>query len=189
MRCLTALAALWLAIVPTLAEAQEPANTPPAAQRSTAAEQTGFFTEPAIVGRALRFGNRLASTGDGGEIKNGFYPEVGDMITGAGWISGGPGYRHWFMRDRLVVDASAAVSWRMYKMAQARVELPRLAWNRIGAGAQVRWQDLTQVTYFGAGPESLEANRSEYRLETPTSLVTSPASQRHGFRSPALRAG
>lgn len=165
MRCLSALAALCLAIVPTLAQAQEPANTPPAAQESTATEQTGFFTEPGIIGRALRFGNRLATSGDGGEIKNGFYPEFGDMITGAGWISGGPGYRYWFMQDRLFVDASAAVSWRMYKMAQARVEMPKLANSRITAGAQVRWQDLTQVTYFGTGPDSLETNRSEYRLE------------------------
>jgi hypothetical protein len=155
MRCITAFAALCLAIVPTLAQAQEPA---------------AFFHEPSVISRALQFGERLATSGDGGEIKNGFYPEFGDMITGAGWLSGGPGYRHWFMQDRVFMDVSAAVSWRMYKMAQARVEMPKLARNRITAGAQVRWQDLTQVTYFGTGPESLTANRSEYRLENANVL-------------------
>lgn len=155
MRWITALAALCLAIGPTLAQAQEPA---------------AFFREPSVVGRALEFGERLATSGDGGEIKNGFYPEFGDMITGAGWISGGPGYRHWFVRDRVFIDASAAVSWRMYKMAQARIELPKLARGRITAGAQAHWQDLTQVTYFGTGPQSLEANRSEYRLENANLL-------------------
>ena len=68
--------------------------------------------------------------------------------------------------DRMLVDASAALSWRMYKMAQARVELPTLARSRLTVGAQVRWQDLTQVSYFGNGPDSLETNRSEYRLES-----------------------
>jgi hypothetical protein len=170
MRSITALAALCLAIAPTLAQAQETAPEPAPQKRGTTAEQTGFFHEPAVVGRALRLGNRLATSGDGGDIKNGFYPEFGEMITGAGWISGGPGYRYWFMQDRLFVDASAAVSWRMYKMAQARIEMPKLANSRITAGAQVRWQDLTQVTYFGTGPESLAENRSEYRLENANIL-------------------
>jgi hypothetical protein len=51
-------------------------------------------------------------------------------------------------------------------MAQARIELGNLARSRVAAGSQVRWQDLTQVTYFGDGPESLEAERSEYRLQS-----------------------
>jgi hypothetical protein len=164
MRCLTAVAALCLAIVPTLAQAQETANQP-AQESVTAPEQTAFFNEPSVIGRVIRYGSRLATSGDGGEVKNGFYPEFGDMITGAGWISGGPGYRYWLMQDRVFFDASAAVSWRMYKMAQARVELPRLARSRITAGMQARWQDLTQVTYYGTGPDSLDTNRSEYRLE------------------------
>jgi hypothetical protein len=155
MQRTTALAALCLAIVPALAQAQEPA---------------AFFPEPSLISRALQFGERLATGGDGGEIKNGFYPEFGDMITGAGWISGGPGYRRWFLQDRVFMDTSAAVSWRMYKMAQARIEMPKLARSRLTAGAQVRWQDLTQVTYFGTGPDSLEVNRSEYRLENANLL-------------------
>jgi hypothetical protein len=51
-------------------------------------------------------------------------------------------------------------------MAQARFELPRLARSRLALGTHVRWQDLTQVTFFGDGSESLEANRSEYRLKS-----------------------
>jgi hypothetical protein len=51
-------------------------------------------------------------------------------------------------------------------MAQARIELGNLARSRVAIGTQVRWQDLTQVTYFGEGPESLEADRSEYRLQS-----------------------
>jgi hypothetical protein len=56
-------------------------------------------------------------------------------------------------------------------MAQGRFELPRLARSRLALGTYVRWQDLTQVTFFGDGPDSLEANRSEYRLKS-TNLAT-----------------
>ena len=166
MKPVALLAALILAGAAAVAQAQEaPPNPNAVAQDERATPPTAFFNEPNIIDKAIRYGSRFASSGDGGETKNGFYPELGDMITGAGWISGGPGYRHWLFRDRLFVDASAAVSWRMYKMAQARVELPKLVRSRITAGAQARWQDLTQVSYFGNGPDSLETNRSEYRME------------------------
>ena len=140
----------------------------PTAQSPTSVPATrdGLLREPGVIGRAIDIGTRVASSGDGGEVKNGPYPELGDMVTGAGWISGGPGYRHWLFEDRVFVDASAAVSWRAYKMTQARIELPTLAHSRVAAGAQFRWQDLTQVSYFGEGPESLETNRSEYRLRS-----------------------
>ena len=32
-------------------------------------------------------------------------------------------------------------------------------------GAQGRWQDFTQINYFGIGPDSLESLQSEYRLK------------------------
>ena len=154
MKPISLFAALILAGATTIAHAQEaPPNPDPVAQDERATAPVGFFNEPNILDKAIRYGSQFASSGDGGETKNGFYPEFGDMIPGAGWISGGPGYRYWLFGDRLFVDASAALSWRMYKMAQARVELPKLARSRITAGAQLRWQDLTQVTYFGAGPD------------------------------------
>lgn len=167
MKFSSIIAAVFLAMSPLIAQAQDAQNTQPPAQKDeTAKEQTGLFNEPNIIGRALGYGNRFAGSGDGGEIKNGFYPEFGDLVTGSGWISGGPGYRHWLFGDRAFVDASAALSWRMFKMAQARVELPKLARSRVTAGAQVRWQDFTQITYFGDGPDSLETNRAEYRIES-----------------------
>ena len=68
------------------------------------------------------------------------------MPTGAGWITAGPGYRYWFFGDQMFIDGSAAVSWRAYTMAQARIEMPQLAKSRLVLGTQVRWQDLTQVS-------------------------------------------
>jgi len=97
--------------------------------------------------------------------KDGFYPQIG-TITGAGWISAGPGYRTRLFNRHAVVDGSAAISLRAYKTAQARFEWTDLAHDHVAVGSQVRWQDLTQVNYFGVGADSLESNRSEYRLKS-----------------------
>ena len=102
----------------------------------------------------------------GAPPKDGFYPDLGNMITGAGWISVGPGYRRHLFNRHMLVDGSAAISWRGYKMAQARIEWTDLANDHVAVGSQVRWQDLTQVNYFGVGAGSLESNRSEYRLKS-----------------------
>ena len=123
----------------------------------------GVAPEPQVMSRAVDFAGHWLG-GEGSSSKDGFYPEFGDMTTGAGWISGGPGYRRHFLNDQLFVDGSAAISWRAYKDAQARVEVQDIARSRATLGFQARWQDLTQVNYFGIGASSDESRRSEYRL-------------------------
>jgi outer membrane protein assembly factor BamA len=140
-------------LIPRVAGAQEAA--PPQGE--------GFFPEPQILARAIDVATR--TMGDGGGNSNGFFPEFTNMITGAGWISAGPGYRRWFGGDRVVAEGSAAVSWRSYKMARARVEVTNLVRSRLAVGSEVKWQDYTQNTYFGLGADSNETARSEYRLK------------------------
>lgn len=152
-----AAAALSL-VVSSAAFAQEP--TP----RASGGANEGVFAEPHFITRAIDFATR--TMGDGSGDKNGIYPELGNMITGAGGISVGPGYRHWFNGDRLFVDASAAMSWRSYKMARGRIELTNLLKSRVAIGSEVKWQDFTQNTYFGSGADSLETDRSEYRFKS-----------------------
>jgi hypothetical protein len=126
-------------------------------------EPPGLIGEPAIIERVVIFGDRHFGNG---EITNGFYGDFFNMIPGAGWISGGPGYRQWYSKDRVFLDASTAISWRGYKTAQGRVELPRLAGGRLLLGSQMRLQDFMQVSYFGEGSDALESNISEYRLRS-----------------------
>jgi outer membrane protein assembly factor BamA len=153
------LAALFAIAHPGNALAQEPVPQPP-----SQVEVQGFLPEPHFIVRAIDFATR--TMGDGGGEKSGLYPEFSNMITGAGWISVGPGYRQWFGGDRVVAEASAAMSWRSYKMARGRVEVTNLASSRVAIGSEVKWQDYTQNTYFGSGAESIEADRSEYRLKS-----------------------
>jgi len=140
-------------------QASKPSTT------TTPSAPVGFFKEPDIIANGIDYFNQRFGEG-AGRPKNGFYPEFSNMITGAGWVSAGPGYRHYFSDDRIMLDASAALSWHLYKMGQARFELPTLANDHLIVGAQAMWQDATQVNYYGIGPDSLEENQSQYRLQS-----------------------
>jgi hypothetical protein len=78
-----------------------PAPPPPAA----------WFAEPRFIGNAINFASRFDR--NGGRTKSGFYPELSNLDTGAGWLSVGPGYRHYLFDKQLFVDGSTAVSWHM----------------------------------------------------------------------------
>jgi hypothetical protein len=104
------------------------------------------------------------TVGDEKEPKDGLYVETANMITGEGWISAGPGYRRHVLDDRMLLDVSAAVSWKLYNVVQASVEVPHLAHDRVTAGAQVMRQDFLQVDYFGLGNDARVSDQSAYRL-------------------------
>jgi hypothetical protein len=142
----------------TAAAAQE---APPMAK---AHDQPGLLREPRFLTTAFDFGAKY--TGTRSEKKDGFYPVFGGLYTGAGWISLGAGYRQHVLDDHFLYDASASLSWRFYKLVQGRIELPSLAGGHVALGTQASWQDLTQVNYFGAGPDSPETDRSEYRFRS-----------------------
>jgi hypothetical protein len=74
-------------------------------------------TTPGIV-KNPRSWKKLASASDnnvGGEPKDGLHAEFGNMITGEGWISAGPGYRRRVLKGAARIDVSAALSWNLYR--------------------------------------------------------------------------
>ena len=155
--------ALVLLFHPALARGGQPQTTP-AAAAAPAAERPAIFDEPHVLEKAISWAERFGRN-ESGRPKDGFYPDLGHMVTGAGWISAGPGYRHHLWADRAVVDVSGAVSWRAYKIAQATLELPYLTNERFAVGAQTYWLDFTQVRFFGVGPETIETDASDYRVK------------------------
>jgi hypothetical protein len=154
IRCVLALTCL----IPTAALAQEPLPVP-----SSASEPQGFIAEPDPITRAVLFADRQLGKGD---LTNGIYVDYGSMIPGAGWASVGPGYRHWYGKDSLFIDASTSISVNSYKQAQGRVELPTLLKSRLVLGAQGRWQDFGSVDYFGAGPDTSFDARSTFGVKS-----------------------
>jgi Omp85 superfamily domain len=151
-----------------------PAGAPTPAGTSTPADPQeeppkGFIAEPKFITRGIDFAvSKMSDTP--GQRKNGFYPEFSNTTTGSGWLSVGPGYRRNLFDNRAFVDTSAAVSWHLFKVAQARFEAPELHNNKLTVGIQGIWRDDTQLNYFGFGPDSLEANESQYRIKS-TDLV------------------
>lgn len=161
-----ALTCAVIAAAPSKASAQSTPTDVPEAAPASRVEPRGYFAEPRRLVKGLEFVDRKLDPEDGDEMKTGFYPELGNMVTGAGWISAGVGYRHLLFDERAVMEVSTGLSWRGYKMAQARFEWTRFAQGRVAVGTEIRWQDLTQVTYFGAGPGSRAVDRSEYRMSS-----------------------
>src|SRR5574341_540506 len=106
------LALILLCAAPLAASAQDTPRVP------DIAEPQGFLTEPSAITRAALFADRHFGKGD---LNNGFYVDFGKMIPGAGWLSGGPGYRKWMGRDTMLLDASAGSSVNGYKSAQAHM--------------------------------------------------------------------
>jgi hypothetical protein len=125
---------------------------------------TGLFTQPRLLTSLID--TAFGRFGDAGMPSNGFYAELSNMITGSGWISIGPGYRRYVMNDKAFIDGSAAISWRAYTMMQARFEMPQLFNDRLSVGTQTMWQNQTQINYFGIGPNSLEADQSQYQMQS-----------------------
>ena len=123
---------------------------------------SGVFSEPSALRHVINSTDGNADAEH--EPADGFYAEFGNMITGEGWISAGPGYRHHVLDGRAIVDASAAVSWNLYQNYQAQFFLPHLASDRVSVGVQALYQRWLAVEYFGLGNNSLKSSSSGYRL-------------------------
>jgi hypothetical protein len=114
-----------------------------------------------IITRAIGWTSRLAANSS-----DGFYPELGHMVPGAGLIKGGPGYRHHFADGRVLVNATAAASLRRYSMARTSIVWPAAFNSRVELAGGLSYEDSTQVNYFGVGPRTTEGAETDYRIKS-----------------------
>jgi outer membrane protein assembly factor BamA len=144
--------------------AAQTVGTEGVAQPSAATSQSApSSNRPGLFQRSVTWaGDKMAGSGNSND---GFYPEVG-MVPGAGWLSVGPGYRHHLFGDAALVSASAAMSIRHYSTLQSQLEWPTLFSNRLSLGVAGKYQDFTQINYFGVGPDSEKSAWSDYRLKS-----------------------
>src|SRR5262245_11010698 len=170
---------LLCCFVAATANAQEPPPLPQVVDP--------VFQEPELIDRGFKFAGKYIKDRSG-ERTAGWYPVFKTNVTGDGWISLGGGYRSPLAKRRFWVDTSAAYSWRGYKTAQTTFEVPDIEGSRVSVGTQLHWQDLTQVQYFGAGPDSSRDLRSDYRMST-TDLVGFASYRLTEFLTLDLRAG
>ena len=171
---------------------QPTAQDVPSVPAHLAAAQ-GFVPEPAWLERAAVFADRNLG---GGGSNSGFYVYSKSPVPGAGFITLGPGYRRWFKNDNAMIDGSGGVSWRGYKTAQARLELPKLFRSRVTLGTQYLFQDFRSVKSFGDGPDTPKTALSTYHLRsqnvvgyaTVRPLRSVAVDTQLGYLKPSLRA-
>jgi len=162
LRAAIVFAMLELVVAPLYAQQNEPEPTPYELPSGWVVKPTpGILGEPSILTKLAM----STDTGISGEPGDGFYVDTGNMISGDGWISAGPGYRRTVLDGRGRLDMSAAVSWNYYTMAQFAFELPRLAHNRLSLGVQTRYQDALAVDYFGLGNDSQKRDQTAYQFK------------------------
>ncbi|MEO7274059.1 MAG: BamA/TamA family outer membrane protein [Vicinamibacterales bacterium] len=103
--------------------------------------------------------------------RNGFFVRYGfpEKPVGAG-IGLGGGYRHDLFDRRARVVAEAGFSLRRYSLLRADVSLPYLARERAEVGVEVSRRQNPQEEFFGDGPDSLEADRTNFRLDTTAAI-------------------
>jgi hypothetical protein len=124
---------LMVGVTTPTAFAQDP-TTRAADTTGPSASQSGLLSETSFRAKAI---NRADSElNQSGGPKDGFFPELGNIITGSGWVSAGPGYRQHVFDGHAVVDVSDAVSWNRYNVAQGRFELPRLAHDYLSVSSR-----------------------------------------------------
>ncbi|MEO8678887.1 MAG: hypothetical protein ABI665_07565 [Vicinamibacterales bacterium] len=132
-------------------------------ERAAKAEAVPEVHQPGMFQRTVKWaGNKL--TAESGEAKDGWYAQYGNEIPGAGWPTVGPGYRRHVGNDA-VADVSGSISRRRYVMMQSRIEWPELFSNHLSVGAGAKYQDFTEISFFGVGPDSDAEALTNYRLK------------------------
>jgi len=94
----------------------------------------------------------------------GFFPKLGNITPGSGF-AGGPGYRHQALFGGPAdFSAFATISTMRYWMVEARVQLPRLAKERVVVDVYGQRTDYPQEPYYGLGLGSAREYSAVYAL-------------------------
>jgi hypothetical protein len=94
---------------------------------------------------------------------DGWYPRLGGMTRGSGFALG-PGYRLHLGTVR--VDASTALSTKMYKAVDLNVRWIQLYDDRLELWTDYRFEDFPQEDFWGLGAASPEDGRTSYDFDS-----------------------
>ena len=147
-----------------VASAQEPATRAEADRnrREEKAAQAKPY-EPKSVERAVKFAE---TRGIFILDREGFYPKLGSLTVGSGFAYG-LGFRNRRLFENTgALDLWAAASIRRYNAVEVRLTFPRLAANHLHLETWASRRDYPQENFFGLGPDSNRADRSDYAIRT-----------------------
>jgi hypothetical protein len=146
------------------ASAQEPATRAEADRNRREEKAAGTQPyEPNGLERAIKFAE---TKGIFILDREGFYPKLGSLTVGSGFAYG-LGFRHRRLFENTgALDLWAAASIRRYNAVEARLTFPRLAGNHLHLETWASRRDYPQENFFGLGPDSRRADRSDYAIRT-----------------------
>lgn len=93
----------------------------------------------------------------------GFYPVAGGIVRGSA-MGLGLGYRRRPAGGRVLLDTSAAWTYRGYRSLQVAAGLPSMGRRPMALQAGVRWFDYPQEDFFGLGRNTMERDRVSFTL-------------------------
>jgi hypothetical protein len=146
------------------ASAQEPATRAEADRNRREEKAAGTQPyEPNGLERAIKFAE---TKGIFILDREGFYPKLGSLTVGSGFAYG-LGFRNRRLFENTgTLDLWAAASIRRYNAVEARLTFPRLAGNHLHLETWASRRDYPQENFFGLGPDSRRADRSDYAIRT-----------------------
>jgi Omp85 superfamily domain len=98
--------------------------------------------------------------------REGFYPKLGSLTVGSGFAYG-VGFRDRDLFNNTgTLDLWAAASIRRYWATEARLTFPKLANNHLLLETWAAHRDYPQEDFFGIGPASLRARRTNYAIRS-----------------------
>ena len=99
-----------------------------------------------------------------GEV-NGFGVGISNIVPGSS-VAAGPQYRRTdLFGGRLTAAAQARVSMNRSYLGRLDLLMPDLLGGKAFLGFTATHRDISEMPYYGAGPDSRKAGRSDYRLE------------------------
>jgi hypothetical protein len=148
-------------LVPSLALAQDSRAESLRQQRAAKAQQLAPH-HPSLFEKLTLFAGEKESGGK----PLGWYPYFGSIFTG-GAVAVGAGYRLPF-RDTGQIELEGAISYRLYKKIDLKVDLPRMMDGKLRVRTRGLWLDATKVNFFGVGNDTPEDAKSTFRFSPLT---------------------
>jgi len=130
-------------------------------------------TQPAPERRLVSIQNSLPYrmlTGDTGGFSVGF----GNIAPGAGFTAGPQYTRSGLWKGRLNLTLQARASTNESYLGRMDVSLPNLFGGRVSLDFSAAHRSISEMPYYGPGPDSSKTGRSNYRLED-TNIELRPA--------------
>ena len=130
-------------------------------------------TEPKLERKMVSIENSLPYrliTGESGGLSVGF----GNVMPGAGFAAGPQYTRTGLWKGRLNFSAEARASINRSYVGRTDISLTNLFGDRVSLDFSAAHRNISEMPYYGAGPDSRKTGRSDYRLED-TNVELRPA--------------